>query len=786
MFDPFYILGFLFCLLLLGLSVSALLLALKARSETRDRDERLDRLDRILKVVVDRTRRMEEGLSKEPAPPLPVPQSGAVPRHAFDIEPAAQAGATPWILPPASAPDASRPEPSVPRDPILEGLRHAGAEPGAASAGDAGPLADAAAQRVPAKAPESLESFLGGRVFLVVGIVVAVIGLGWFLKVAVDRDWIGPGARVALGVAAGIAALVVGDRMRARGLGVFGQGLMGGGLGAFYVTVFFACVRYGFLERPGTYGVMLLLTAGGAFLAAKRDAPLLAYLGFLGGFLTPAVLTTGEDRLWALTGWLAVLDAGVLAVAARRAWRGLDLMALLFTAFYYGAWLDRFFSEDRVGEASGVLSLLAALALAAALAPPIARRDPPHPIALVTSLLSGIFAIVAGAVVLHPLHRQALGAGVAGLAGVYVLATRLVATRCNSRSAAGVLLALGLASAAIAVPFVFEGRAVAPAWAAAGVALIFLASRGAPGLVAVGGMGMLALAAGEAVLRGRWIHDPGMAAVGNAAFASVAFPGAALLAGGLLLRPSWKAGFPAPGALLVGGTWLLALAAGAEAWQVVADALGKHALEAESLEAAAAGAVTAGAVLAAAVLWKGGADAGRALVLLPAFAAFIAGSLWVGGGRRPEFTPVLNAGFLCGLGTTAAALAAGALSPRTAGRVLQVAALAFLFAVGTGEIFAWGGRGALDGGTRMEAEFRAQVVASVAWALYAAALLCVGFLRGRADIRWTGIVLFGFTLVKVLFHDTAALDAVYRVGSFLVLGLLLVAASRLYQRRKPE
>ncbi len=769
----FYAVGVLFGLLLFGFSLAAFVLALKARGESTDLAERLDRLDRILKVVVDRTRRIEEGLPKGAAPPPPASPPAPAPSL-----PAAS-------LPPGPALQAPQPGPAGPPAPILEGLRPPAGAPAAAFAAKAGPPDSAAARPVPAGGSESLESFLGGRVFLVVGIVVAVIGLGWFLKVAVDRDWIGPGARVALGVAAGIAALVAGDRMRARGLGLFGQGLMGGGLGALYVTAFFACVRYGFLDRPATYGAMLLLTAGGAALAAKRDAPLLAYLGFLGAFLAPAVLTTGEDRLWALTGWLAVLDVGVLVVAARRSWRGLDLMAVLFSAFYYGAWLDRFFGESRVGEASGVLSLLAALALAAALAPPIARREPPRALALVSAFLAGTLAIVAGAVVLHPLHRQALGAGVAGLGGVYVLACWLVATRCGSRAAAGVLLSLGLASAAIAVPFVFEGRAVAPAWAATGLALLFLASRGAPGPVVVGGMGMLALAVGEAVLGGRWIHDRGMAAVGNAAFACVAAPGAAMLAGGLLLRPSWKARFPAPATLLVGGTWLLALAAGAEAWQAVADALGDAAMRQESLDAAAAGAVTSGAVLAAAVLWRGGPDPARALALFPAFAAFVLGSIWVGGGRRGGFTPVLNAGFLCGLGTTAAALAAGALSPRIAGRVLQVAALAFLFAVGTGEIFAWGSRGTLDGGTRIEAEFRAQVVASIAWAVYASALLGVGFLRGRADIRWAGIVLFGVTLLKVIVHDTAELDAVYRVGSFMVLGLLLVGASRLYQRRKP-
>ncbi len=779
--EPFLAaLGVLFALFVLGLTVAAFILALKARGEARDLSERLERMDRILKVVVERSRRIEEALAKgvsaPPVPPAETAPAASPPRSAAEIGRILDRVAVPE--PAATAPVSAAEPAAASTDPVLDSLGRKGEQPGTA------PVAPVPT-RAPAAAPESLENFLGGRVFLVVGVVVAVLGLGWFLKVAVDRDWIGPGARVFLGAAAGIAALVAGDRMRARGLGLFGQGLMGGGLGALYVTVFFACVRYGFIERPATYGAMLLLTAGAAALAARRDAPLLAYLGFLGGYLTPAVLTTGEDRLWGMTGWLAVLDAGVLAVAARRGWRGLDLMSTLLSAFYFGAWIDKFFADPRAGEASAALSILAALGLAVALAPPVLRREPPRALSLVSAFLAGTLAIVAGAILLHPLHRRALGAGVAGLAAVYLLATRLVAVRCNARAAAGILLALSLASMAVAVPFVFEGRGVAPAWAAVGTALLALASRGGNVLVAVGGMSMLALAAGEAVFGGRWLHDPAMPAYGNAAFGCVCAPGAGMLVGGLLLRDGWKARFPAPSALLLGGTWLLSLAVGAEAWQAVTDALGQRAMDRESLDATSAAAATAGAVLLASLLWKKGSDGERSLALLPAFAAFVAGAIWIGGGRGQDYRPFLGAGFLGGLLTAAAALAAGALSPRTAGRILQVSALAYLFAVGTGEIFAWGRHGEIGTGTRQEAEFRAQVVASVAWAVYASALLGVGFLRARADLRWSGIVLFGATVGKVLLYDTAALDPVYRVGSFLVLGLLLVGASRLYQKRKP-
>jgi len=758
----------------LVLSVVAIVLAVQARNEARRLHEEIEGFRRLLRARDDRPAWPgAEGAapSVEPKAPLQEPLASAA--AAAPPPPSPEPAPSPALaaedrvrypVPVRRRPPAEEPEPASP--PVVVGTHDS--VPGDSRA-----------------APATFEAFLGGRVLLVAGVITALLGLGWFLKVAIDRGWIAPGARIALGAAAGIAALVLGDRFRAKGFGVFGHGLMGGGLGALYVTTWFASVRYGFLPRTPAFAVMGLLTAGGAALALLRDAPLLAYLGFLGGFLAPAVLSTGEDRLWPLTAWLAVIDAGVLVVAIRRSWPGLDLMVVLASAAYFMGWQDRFFTPDRVGEASAALSLLAVVALATALVPPILRREAPAATALFAALLAGLFAVLGGAAVLHPEHRRALGAGVAGLAVLYLAGARFVSDRCSAPGAARSLLGLALAACAAAVPFVFEGRGVSPAWSATGLALLVIAARGAPDLVGYGGAGMLALAAGESLFGGRWAHEPGFDPVFNPAFLCALAPALGFLAGGRVLgRGREGRGGPeflldAGSWLLVAGSWLLAAVLGSEAWQSV-----EAARVPGGLEKAAAAVAVAGAALAAAAAWRRMEEEFLVLAVLPMGAAFVLGLGWILEGHGGAFRPILNAGFGCCLGVTVAALAAGALTPGAFGRVLQAGALLFLFLLGTTEILAWGRWCHPGEGTRRDAEFRAQVVASVAWAVYAAALLCVGFLRERADLRWAGLVVFLLTGAKVFLYDMAALDVVYRIGSFMVLGILLVGASFLYQRRR--
>ena len=77
---------------------------------------------------------------------------------------------------------------------------------------------------------------------------------------------------------------------------------------------------------------------GGLGLAVVRDAAILAALAALGAYLTPALASTGGGGRDALFGYLAVLDLGVLVVAARRRWRGLEAVASLGTWALFAAW----------------------------------------------------------------------------------------------------------------------------------------------------------------------------------------------------------------------------------------------------------------------------------------------------------------------------------------------------------------------------------------------------------------------------------------------------------------
>ena len=71
---------------------------------------------------------------------------------------------------------------------------------------------------------------------------------------------------------------------------------------------------------------------------------------------------------------------------------------------------------------------------------------------------------------------------------------------------------------------------------------------------------------------------------------------------------------------------------------------------------------------------------------------------------------------------------------------------------------------------------------SALWMAYGAMLMTIGFWRASAFLRWQALVLIAFTTVKVFVYDTSELDHIYRILSFIVLGILLLTISFAYQR----
>ncbi len=82
-----------------------------------------------------------------------------------------------------------------------------------------------------------------------------------------------------------------------------------------------------------------------------------------------------------------------------------------------------------------------------------------------------------------------------------------------------------------------------------------------------------------------------------------------------------------------------------------------------------------------------------------------------------------------------------------------------------------------------EASLAAGLAVSAWWLVFAAALIAAGFRRNLKQVRIAGLAVAGLAVVKVLMFDLSSLDALYRVGSVFILGLVFLLLAYLYHRQ---
>jgi uncharacterized membrane protein len=178
----------------------------------------------------------------------------------------------------------------------------------------------------PAPAPPRVTGadLLGPRVLAFAGGIVTVLGIVFFFVLAVNRGWIGPPGRIALG---GIASFLVfsgGLELRRRygathaALAAVGAGIAGG-----YATLLSAAALYGMLPHWGALLIAGAIAAVGAATSLRWGSQILAGIGLVGATLVPIPVTAEGGLTVVGTAFAGIVFAATAIVAIRRGWREL-------------------------------------------------------------------------------------------------------------------------------------------------------------------------------------------------------------------------------------------------------------------------------------------------------------------------------------------------------------------------------------------------------------------------------------------------------------------------------
>jgi len=154
------------------------------------------------------------------------------------------------------------------------------------------------------------------------GIGLVLLAVVFLFDYAIDRGWLTPPIRVAIGLALGAVLALVGLQVR-RKERWFSQVMLGGASATWYITGFAAFQLLHLFSYPLAFAFMVMVTVFTFWAGIREDGAALAVLGAIGGLGTPFFLYTEQGSLPGLVGYTCLVLVGTSGIYLLKGWRSL-------------------------------------------------------------------------------------------------------------------------------------------------------------------------------------------------------------------------------------------------------------------------------------------------------------------------------------------------------------------------------------------------------------------------------------------------------------------------------
>lgn len=324
-----------------------------------------------------------------------------------------------------------------------------------------------------------LELKLGTTVALIVGVITVIIGVAFFLKYVYEKMTFGPVARISMVAAGGLLALLVGEVLRRKNFEIVAKGIAALGFALLYAAVFSGSRVYHLFSIEWAFGLSILVTAGAMAYAVVLDEILIAFLALLGGYLSPFIISTGQNMPVPLFSYVFVLNAGAMGSAMFRRWRAVNWISMVGTYLLYAAWFEKFYSAEQIQVALFWLGVFAGMYLVLPILHGLVRKLVARSEDVTLIVVNSIAVYYYLWQMLYDGSRQNLAIASAVLGAAHIALVFVVLWRCREdiklQTSLGVL---GTAFITAAIPMYFNTlQPTLIGWSIEAVVLTFIGTR---------------------------------------------------------------------------------------------------------------------------------------------------------------------------------------------------------------------------------------------------------------------------------------------------------------------
>lgn len=189
----------------------------------------------------------------------------------------------------------------------------------------------------PTKDSFNLEKFIGENLINKIGIAITVIGVAIGAKYSIDHQLISPLTRILLGYLMGFGLLGIGIKLK-KNYESYSAVLVSGAMAIMYFITYFAYSFYNLLPQVWAFVLMAIITVFTVLAALNYNRQVIAHIGLVGAYAVPFLLSDGSGNVKILYSYMAIINAGILVISFIKYWKPLYYASFLITWLIYFSW----------------------------------------------------------------------------------------------------------------------------------------------------------------------------------------------------------------------------------------------------------------------------------------------------------------------------------------------------------------------------------------------------------------------------------------------------------------
>lgn len=324
-----------------------------------------------------------------------------------------------------------------------------------------------------------LEKFIGENLINKIGILILVLGISFFVKYAIDKDWINEPARVGIGILCGSLLMGIAHKLK-KNYAAFSSVIVAGAISVFYFTIAIAFHEYRLFSQTTAFIIMVVITAFSALVSVSYNRQELAVLTLIGGFAVPFMLSTGEGNYVVLFTYIAILNAGILGIAYFKKWKTVSVLSFVFTYLLFTSWYTKELYDNTLPHQGALLfaSVFYFIFTIQLVLNNIRNKGAFSTLEFIVLIANNFVFFGLGMGIIHN-----WGNGLKGLFTLLLAVYNLIYASVLYRkfgldkNAIYLLIGLTLTFATLTIPLQFEGNQITLFWAAEAVLLFWLSQK---------------------------------------------------------------------------------------------------------------------------------------------------------------------------------------------------------------------------------------------------------------------------------------------------------------------